>query len=439
MSIRIATDAVVTEGSRPGPLGRLATGGRTREPQGSRTIALARPYPARLGASQDERDAHLIFRLAGHAGTTHGDQPLGAATNWVQLMQLAWDEGAVSALRDHCARLPAGTVPVDVERRLACMVLDRELRMRILEARLTESVARLTTAGIDVALLKGAALAKTVYGSFGARPMKDIDILVRPAETERAKQLMLGIGWERDGDLPGDSVYTTHHHLAPLRDVRGSRSRLEIHRSLLPYGHPFELSMVEPWSAMGTVDVGETRAWALDPHHHAVHIAIHFAWSHVMRAGAWNAFRDLCELEGAGAIDWSRLVEVATGARAASCCYWTLTLARRMTGLPVPDGVLDLLAPRMSSALLDRLERHFVNVLVRRDPTHLSIRVDRALWNLAIQPARQGHGDARPWTVSRDLTVARLRRERAAPAEGPLRRMDRVARCTAYVAGLLWS
>jgi hypothetical protein len=93
----------------------------------------------------------------------------------------------------------------------------------------------------------------------------------------------------------------------------------------------------------------------------------------------------------------------------------------------------------MSGALRARLERHFVKVLVRRDPAHLSIRLDRALWSLAIQPTRQGHGDARPWTVSSDLTTARLRLEPTAPGERPLRRAGRVARCTAYVASLLWN
>jgi hypothetical protein len=110
-----------------------------------------------------------------------------------------------------------------------------------------------------------------------------------------------------------------------------------------------------------------------------------------------------------------------------------------MTGLAVPDHVLDSLAPPINGGLLNRLEHHFVNVLVRRDSTHLSLRLDRALWNLAIQPRQQGHGDARPWTVSPELAAARLRHDTASRRDRIVRHVVRVARCSAYIAGLLWN
>ena len=66
--------------------------------------------------------------------------------------------------------------------------------MAILEKRAIESVEALNAAGIEVALLKGAALASTVYGSFGARPMNDVDVLVHPDRADDAKRLLLGAG-----------------------------------------------------------------------------------------------------------------------------------------------------------------------------------------------------------------------------------------------------
>jgi len=439
MKLRIA-EAIAPDGNSPGPLGRImAEGTATRAPRRSREGGAGRDSLARLLAGERHREASLIFRLARTGNDAAQCPPLGAATDWPQLLQIAWDEGAVGALREHWRMAGPGAVPLDIDRRLACLALDRELRMRMLEQRTRESIAVLASAGLDVALLKGAGLAATLYGSFAARPMKDVDLLIDPDRAEEAKRLMMAAGWERDRGLPDDELYLGHHHLAPLIDSRGSRSRLELHRTLLPTGHPFALSMEELWDGMRPADFGGHRVLVLDPTHHALHIAIHFAWSHIMRVGGWHAFRDLATLQGAGLLDWEALVPAAVRARAASCCYWTLTLARRMTGLPVPDDVLAELAPAGSRALRDRLERHFVHVLLRRDATRPSVGLDRALWNMAIQPQRQGHGDIRPWVVSLELTAARVPHVPMTLGDRALRRVTRTARSSAYIARLLWN
>ena len=440
MKLRIAAGATAPDGNSPGPLGRdTAEGTAARAPRISRGGEARWDSLDRLLAGERHREASLVFRLA-RLGDDVGEYPrLGETADWPQLLQIAWDEGAVNALRDHWRTLGPGAVPLEIDRRLACLALDRELRMRMLEQRTRESIEVLASAGIDVALLKGAGLAATLYGSFPARPMKDVDLLVDPAQAEEAKQLMMSAGWERDHGLPDDEVYLGHHHLAPLIDSRGSRSRLEIHRALLPTGHPFALSMEELREGMRVASLGGHRVLVLDPTHHALHIAIHFAWSHIMRVGGWHAFRDLATLEGAGLLDWEELVRSARRARAASCCYWTLALARRMTGLPVPDDVLGALAPAGSSGLLARLERHFVHVLLRRDATRPSVGLDRALWNMAIQPQRQGHGAVRPWIVSLELTAARLPHDPMTLGERALRRVRRTARSSAYIARLLWN
>ena len=440
MNSRAATDPIEVDGSAPRPLESAATGRTTshaaRRPPGLATDG--RGHAARIaGGAQDE--AHLIFQLARAGEGGKAIQSLGQTTDWSRLLQIAWEEGAVGALRDHCGQLPSGTVPSEIDRRLACLALDRAFRMRVLEQRTRESVAVLAAAGIDVALLKGAGLAATLYGSFAARPMKDVDLLVPPAQADLAKRLMMSAGWECDRQLPGDEVYRVHHHLAPLVDSRGSRSRLEIHRTLLPTGHPFALSMAELWGAMRVADLDGSSVYVLDPTHHALHIAIHFAWSHMLRAGAWHAFRDLGAMEHAGLIDWNAIVVAAKRARASSCCYWTLALARRMASIPVPDDVLRALAPAAGPATLRRLERHFVNVLQRCDATQQLLRVDRALWSIAIQPAEQGHGLVRPWDVSIELTAARLPNDRSSRGARAVRRVGRAARCSAYIARLLWT
>ena len=351
-------------------------------------------------------EARLVFSLARTQGPSEdfGDS-LRSIANWHRLLQLASEENALIALRT-AVRHERGVPPASVERQLAVLALDREFRMRQLQNRLEELLLALNRSRIDVLLLKGSALASTVYGSFIARPMRDIDLLVRPQQAHKARALMLGLGWTVDPELPGDRSYGTHHHLPPLRDASASGLRLEIHRSILPHGHPFRFTENEIWNAARPATVGAGRAFVMHPSHHTVHIAIHFAWSHMLKFGAWNAIRDLDALSGADLLDWNDVVATAERWGASSCCYWTLTLARILSDLVTPDAITRALRPGLLEIVRRSLARHFVNGVARTGLVCPSARLDRALWSLAMQPTREGHGDVRPWLVSLDLLFA---------------------------------
>ena len=66
------------------------------------------------------------------------------------------------------------------------MYLYAELR-RILEA--------LREKDVEVIFLKGAALAKTVYGDIGLRQMSDIDILAKKEDLPKAVELLFHMGY----------------------------------------------------------------------------------------------------------------------------------------------------------------------------------------------------------------------------------------------------
>jgi hypothetical protein len=267
-------------------------------------------------------------------------------------------------------------------------------------------VAALNEHGIVPVLLKGAALASTVYGSFSRRPMNDIDLLVDPEQEQRTEKLMLGAGWLRDPAVPDERFYREHHHLAPLLDESGTGLHLEVHRALFPPGHPFRNTHEELVSSARPIAVGGARALVLSPAYHVVHVAIHFVWSHMMRTGGWNTFRDLATLEQAGCIDWAEVLEIAERWRATSCCYWALRLGSSLAHLSVPEWVLERLQPQISAAGLRTLERHFSQFLTRRDLSCPSVYLERLLWTKAIEPARLGHGASRPWLVSPELQDA---------------------------------
>jgi hypothetical protein len=233
--------------------------------------------------------------------------------------------------------------------------------------------------------------------------MRDIDLLVSPEHADEARLIMLETGWAFDPELPGDRSYDAHHHLPPLRDTSSSGLRLEIHRALMAGGHPFRFTNDELWIAARRVQVGDGHALVMQPAHHAVHIAIHFAWGHTLNLGAWHAFRDIAALATTGVLDWSDFARTASRWGASTCCYWTLRLGRELSALPVPAGVLHQLRPRLPEFARRSLSRHFVRELARNNSGCPSVRLNRTLWTMAMQPERCGHGGVRPWLVSLDL------------------------------------
>jgi len=352
-------------------------------------------------------ETRLVFSLARVMPPRNASNDvLRSITNWPRLLQLASDENAVIALRAAIKHGHGHVVPAYIDRQLAILSLDREFRMRQLQKRLEQLLIVLNRARIEALLLKGGALASTVYGSFIARPMRDIDLLVKPDRADEARELMLGLGWAADPELPGDRSYGTHHHLPPLRDASASGLRLEIHRSVLPAGHPFRFTEDEIWNAARPAAVGTGRALVMHPSHHAVHIAIHCAWSHMLKFGVWNAIRDLDALACANLLDWNDFAATAERWGASSCCYWTLTLGCALSDFAVPNVVARKLRPRLPEIARRSLARHFVNGVARSGPGCPSARLDRGLWSLAMQPSREGHGDVRPWLVSLDLLFA---------------------------------
>ncbi|RMI02074.1 MAG: hypothetical protein D6681_10565 [Calditrichaeota bacterium] len=68
-------------------------------------------------------------------------------------------------------------------------------RNTLLLQELERIVEAFEQAGIDVIVLKGAALAQTVYEDIGLRPMSDIDLLVRQGYLEQAVRIAQGMGY----------------------------------------------------------------------------------------------------------------------------------------------------------------------------------------------------------------------------------------------------
>ncbi|NNG15969.1 MAG: hypothetical protein HKM89_05750 [Gemmatimonadales bacterium] len=319
---------------------------------------------------------------------------------WRQLFFLATRERAEPALRHRLGEIEGFAMPEAEAEELRRLAMIEEFHATHLERRLHEALEILEQAGIETMILKGAALAYTVYGSFAERPMGDLDLLLLDSgRAKEARDLLRPSGWDWSGDIRDEARYAEHHHLPPLGDRAGTGLRLELHTALFPRNQPFH-GFAEDFVARRTSIPARDRTILIpDLPDQLLHICLHFAWSHVMQVGAWRTMRDVDTIVRNGTVEWPAFVDRARSYRAERCCYWTLRLARAITDAPIPDTVLDDCQPRYPSALLGWLEHRYLRRMLPTDATVQSARFDQMVWQLGIQPERSSRGAALPWNA----------------------------------------
>jgi len=357
------------------------------------------------------------------------------ASNWDRLIGLALRENAITVLAARAERLPPRLVPPEASARMRGLSLIWTLKLRQLEKRLAESLHALDVAGIEVALLKGAALAHTTYPTFTDRPMADLDLLVAPEQAGRAFELMLACGWKVEELQFSLDAWEAHHHLPPLSDCSGSGLRLEIHQAPLAPGHPFLLDSRELLAGARIISVRGVRVRVPEPHRHVVHASVHFAWSHRCESGGLTVFRDIATLRASGVLQWDALLDAARSARAETSVYWTLRVAQALTGLDVPAPVFAALAPRLNRRMLSLLVRHFMQLTLRSRHGCPSVALRQRLWSAALELKRDERGDVVHWHAHALTGMAT--RDLAPPWQRLGAHLRRVPRWSRYVASLL--
>lgn len=155
----------------------------------------------------------------------------GQVADWESLPALAEEQGIGPLVYAHIQA--AGVdVPLAVKPVLQGLYL-RHRRAGGIRARvLAEILLACQAENIPVLVLKGAVLAHLVYPQPGLRPMRDLDLLVRPSDLGRTRQTLLQLGFVE----PDEHLLDDHHHLTSLRRTTdGLLVSVEVHHTLLSY------------------------------------------------------------------------------------------------------------------------------------------------------------------------------------------------------------
>lgn len=199
----------------------------------------------------------------------------------------------------------------------------------------------LTEAGIIPLLLKGAALVETHYRDPGQRPMRDLDLLVRPTDLDRAESVLEQLGFRRrrtPGRERSEDAYYQRSY------VRGPE-RVELHMALCDESR-YPVDVAALWSRARSVSWRGTTALTLDEADHLAYVALHAALhGYILPLTCLVDQSVLLRRSQAPATLAARAVEVARAWRAGTAVYLAFRLAQRLVGAPFEDSLLASLRP----------------------------------------------------------------------------------------------
>jgi hypothetical protein len=209
-----------------------------------------------------------------------------------------------------------------------------ELRSQRYRGILQRVLRSLMDAEIDFTVLKGAALACTVYDDWALRHCHDIDLLIEKADLESALRALQNGGLGRPCEWSRTSRDTQ-----PLHD---SKLPIELHADLfpLPLHQGGTRAMVERRQAGEIVSLS---AYVLAPSDTLLHVCVHAACSESRASLRWVTDAWSIAKKYAG-LDWDSFLETAARKKLSLPVYVMLEYLFVRLGATVPRGVLQSLA-----------------------------------------------------------------------------------------------
>ncbi len=146
----------------------------------------------------------------------------------------AEEQGVAPLLFYHLSKIE--DIDQDIKKGLKFLCLRHRQANTILLSALSDITETLQDKGVEHLLLKGSALANTIYPDPGLRPMRDLDILCRPDSIKSAYKHLQNRGYTPAKTVVADN----YHHLPPLeKKLRGLNICVELHRGIFPKDPPY--------------------------------------------------------------------------------------------------------------------------------------------------------------------------------------------------------
>ena len=237
---------------------------------------------------------------------------------------------------DLVLRAPSGPEPFSRESldTIVRLAAAHELAAARDVSRLFESAG---TAGLDLLLLKGTALAYTHYPQPHLRPRNDIDLFVRQADLGRADALLSALGFARAPEANAE-LWTAQRHYSKTSPA--GAVHVDLHwRVVNPQVFADVLAFDDVWARSVNVAPLGPCARTLAPPDTLLLACVHRVAHHQDRVNLlwlWDIHLVASALSAAG---WEQFLAAAASSRMQGICARGLALAHECFGTAIPEAV----------------------------------------------------------------------------------------------------
>jgi hypothetical protein len=298
--------------------------------------------------TQDSAAWQHLPRLLGATGTPHC-LDLNDSIPWPEVLDLAEAHRLGSLLYD-AVQQASLAIPGPILRQLHQSYYQVAASNTLRFGELRPILSSFSAAGIPVLLLKGVALAVTVYGNPALRPMGDLDLLVPRHLVREVPRLLEPLGYRLDPGPPGHSLaYAARFdgEIGLSKETPAGAFVLDVHGHLLAdqwLHHATRIDMDAVWQAARPIAQSGLSALQLCPQDTLLHLCLHAGLSH-----SYTEVLNLIDIDRAvvafGHLDWDRLLRRACDFKVRFPVYFGLRFASDLLGTPVPERVLAALRP----------------------------------------------------------------------------------------------
>jgi hypothetical protein len=346
-----------------------------------------------MRARDSERDLLLLVaRAASPQRDVALTETLHCPLDWERLLDLAYLHGCVQILAAAMS-VPhrREAVPAPIARDLTALNAALSLRRHLQLRALTQALDALAAQSIQPVLLKGLALAASLYPDPELRPCQDLDLLVRsPAEARAAGVAFRQLGYVHCEPEPGEVPGFHTVYAAPAQSLT-----VELHTDPLQLGLPMRTASAV-WRTRETVEITGRQVCVLGLEYQILHLCVHL---HTHGYGRLIWLKDLDLLlrtRGAGA-DWDRV--------------WALAATEGVTisvrhALPVVSALLDTGHPWRGGTR---------NAVATTSGAGITWQAASALGSIQSPPGTDGRpsefaGHGTPWRQAAHMAMAGDRR-----------------------------
>jgi hypothetical protein len=288
-------------------------------------------------------DEHAVIFDCVRAAFKQDVQPRHYEPDWEVVKERAERYGMTPIVAHGLSALNV-TAPDHIVRELNVAAAVSKLRLEHQVApAFRETIQILKQRQIQPTILKGMALAHSVYPKPELRTFSDIDILLPMHQIESANRALAEAGMCQSSP---DQAIPDHHH-GPVFLSTSGNVVLELHHHILPGKNPFKVNVDRLLRNVDTATIEGIDVFVLKPEFMLFHICAHVSYGHAYEFFPLRSLMDVYAMTTSqkDLIDWERLISFVTKTRASGAVYWPLRLSRQWLGASVPDFVLSRLEP----------------------------------------------------------------------------------------------